>query len=194
MLSQPAAGWKNAEKNSIIFKEYSTDNDGKGPFRVYRAGTVHCEKSAKRPNNVGQTREVRGQRKPQMCGLTPPERTSGPLSDVSDLSRCFSSLVVMSLWRTLIFQNSCEVWKNDPNNSRKVTENELWIISRARLLNGSSFKVGVEIFKSSFGDECSCQWFDLCLGLLSCSRRVLACDEVSLSNMMKHSRLSLPKD
>lgn len=89
-----------------------------------------------------------------MCGLAPPERTSGPLSDVSDLSRCFSSLVVMSLWRTLIFQNSCEVWKKDPNNSRKVTENELWIIARARLLNGSSFKVRIEIFKPSFGDEC----------------------------------------
>lgn len=74
---------------------------------------------------------------------------------------------MMSLWETLIVQNSCKVCKNDPINPI--------------------------IFRPSFV-ESLCQWSDLCLGLLLRSRRVLACDEVSLSNTLKHSHLSLPKD
>lgn len=38
----------------------------------------------RRPYNVGETREVRSQREPQMLILGPPERTSGTVSDVSD--------------------------------------------------------------------------------------------------------------
>lgn len=30
------------KKQQYFKKIYSTDNDGKGLFRVYRAGTVHC--------------------------------------------------------------------------------------------------------------------------------------------------------
>lgn len=89
MVSEQTAGLKNTEKKtSFFFFKCSTDNDGKGLFRVYRAGTVHCLKAARRPYNVGETREVRGQRKPQMCRLGPPERTSGTFSDISGL--CFS--------------------------------------------------------------------------------------------------------
>lgn len=144
--------------------------------------------------NVGETRGVRGQRKSQMCRLGPPERTSGTFSDVGDSSPCFSSLVMMSLWGTLIVQNSCQVWENHPNKSRKMREKFSLDLLPSKVTKGPWFSSLFCIPELSFVDEPSCRWFGLRLGLLSCSRRVLACDEVSLSNAMKHSRSSLPKD
>lgn len=189
-LQNRQLAWRTQKKNIIFFFKYSTDNDGKGLFRVYRAGTVHCLKTARRPYNVGETREVRGQGKPQMCRLSPPERTSGTFSDVSDLSHCFSSLVMMSLWETLIVQ----VWKMMPLSPERWQKINFGSFPEQNREMASVLKVEFGLCKPSFVDESLFRWFDLCLGLLSCSRRVLACDEVSLSNTMKHSSLSLPKD
>lgn len=44
-------------KNTDYFFKYSADNDGKVLFCIYRAGTVHCLKRARRPCNVGETRD-----------------------------------------------------------------------------------------------------------------------------------------
>lgn len=51
---------------------------GKGCFVFIVQEQSIVKKSAKRPNNVGQSREVRGQRKPQMCGLAPPREHLDP--------------------------------------------------------------------------------------------------------------------
>lgn len=124
IASEQTAAPENTEKNIFHMPEIMM---GKGCFlRLAHRNTPWSE-------NNEEAIQCRRDKRGQESKGTSDAHTLPPRENIwnllgrqwLNLSSCFSLLDMMSVWETLIIQNSRRVWENDSINSGQVTENWL---------------------------------------------------------------------